>query len=218
MMGRYGPPTLCGACRGKKRRGCCAEASFVDKLGDLLTQPYLGDNANEVLGATPKARLQQLIQTVPAAQVALGKTAEILRQGYDLLPNIKTTAGLRDQTRSTLDQANNYAQRVYRELPSGALDATSQAKVIEAVQEAQSALTLVEEATQVRLDLIAGIAEALGHTTSVLGRIVGAGAGGLGKGIASGLGANIIPLVLVGGLVFGGLYAFKHAKRTLASI
>jgi len=103
------------------------------------------------------ATMAAQITTCGEGRAVLGRASEILSQGYDRLPDITSSDGsifslnddgARASAKSLLDQANDYAQRVYWAIPSGnlnaPLDATLKNQVAAALQSALRALSTVE--------------------------------------------------------------------------
>jgi lipid-A-disaccharide synthase-like uncharacterized protein len=54
------------------------------------------------------------VQNIGQARVVLGATADLIRQGYDRLPDISSLAGLRDQFADSLGRVNAQAQDLYK--------------------------------------------------------------------------------------------------------
>lgn len=95
------------------------------------------------------AEVAAQVHTVGQARAALGQTTELLADGYTKLDAI-TGSDNRDAARELLDQANDYAQRVYADLPSDNLDAeidvTTALRVGGAFGTSRRALRRIEEA------------------------------------------------------------------------
>lgn len=160
------------------------------------------------------ATIAAQITTCGEGRALLGRTSEILAQGYDRLPDITSSDGsifslnedgARASAKSLLDQANDYAQRVYREIPSSDLGAPLSPilknQVAAALQSALRALSTVETVAEV------DYWDFFGSLTEVLGT-VGSAAGSVTAPISSGIFTLIWtaikgawPLLLVGAVL-----------------
>lgn len=122
------------------------------------------------------ARLASKVQTVGQARAVLGKTAELLRDGYSKLDTLTNLGGLRDGYRDSLDIANAYAQGVYA-IYSGAtpdlydeeISIQNAARVGLSLERARKILVEIEDAAEVQWwDIVAILQEALNAVQSAI--------------------------------------------------
>jgi len=145
------------------------------------------------------------VRTVGDARATLGKTAELLNDAYGRLPDI-TGADNRDAARDLLDEANDYAQRVYADLPTedldAAIDASTALRVGGAFGTTRRALRRIEEAANTTYWDYAG---ALHETLTTAGTAAGDAVQSVTNAVAAGGAAFIASawptLLLVGAAV-----------------
>lgn len=167
-----------------------------------------------------KARVATIaaqISTVGEGRAVLGEAARLLSQGYDRLGDIPAgftdESSARESARSLLDQANDYAQRIYNSIPpvnlDTSLDPTLKNQVAAALQSALRALSTVETvADETYWDFGASLSQVLSG--------VGSAAGSVTSPISSGILSLVWtaikgawPLLVVGGIL---IYVYGRAK------
>jgi hypothetical protein len=145
------------------------------------------------------------VHTVGEARATLGATTTMLADAYGRLGDI-TGADNRDAARELLDQANDYAARVYAELPSDnlgqAIDATTALRVGGAFGTARRALRRVEDAADtVYWDYVGALHEALAAAGGAAGDAVQSVTNAVAAGGAAFIASAWPTLLLVGGAV-----------------
>jgi hypothetical protein len=158
------------------------------------------------------------VHTVGQARATLGRTSELLADAYTRLPDI-TGADNRDAARELLDQANDYAQRVYGELPNAdadqAIDATTALRVGGAFGTTRRALRRVEEAAdQTYWDYAGALRDTLTMAGSAAGDAVQSVTNAVAAGGAAFLASAWPTVLLIGAAV--ALYIF--GPRLLARV
>jgi len=170
------------------------------------------------------ATIAAQINTCGEGRAVLGRTTELLSQGYDRLPDITSSDGsifsfnedgARASAKSLLDQANDYAQRVYASIPSGNLDAplapAIKNQVAAALQSALRALSTVETAAEVDYwDYFGSLSEVLSDVGSAAGSVTAPISSGLLTLIWTAI-KGAWPLLLVVALL---LYLYGRARSS----
>jgi hypothetical protein len=154
------------------------------------------------------------ITTIGDARAALGVVSHTLANAYERLPDITTTADLRDTAREYLDQVNSYAQRIYRiwnddpDLQDEDISTLNASKVGLCISQANKALSDIENLANTEYW---DIAEAIEEVLRTVGHVAGATIQAIGNAVAAGgtaLFAAAWPTLLVAGLI-AGVYYFR---------
>lgn len=157
-------------------------------------------------------------------RAVLGRAAELLSQGYDRLPDVTSSDGsifsfnedgARASAKSLLDQANDYAQRVYGSIPSSNLDAplapALKNQVAAALQSALRALSTVEEVANVDYwDFFGSLTEVLGNVGSAAGSVTAPISSGIFTLLWTAI-KGAWPLLLVGAVL---IYVYGKARSS----
>lgn len=168
------------------------------------------------------ASVASQVSTIGQARGVLGTVSSTLQQAYSRIPDISSTAGLRDAASARLDVVNNFAQRVYAiwnddpELQDEEISVVNATKVGICMAQANDALKDIEEAadqdfwdfTQLLTDSLAAAGSIGGHAVQSVTNAIAAG------------GAAFVtaawPTLLILGAAGVGVYLFR--KQLFATV
>jgi hypothetical protein len=155
------------------------------------------------------------VSTIGQARAVLGTVSSTLQDGYTKLPQISTTAGLRDAAQSRLDVVNNFAQRVYAiwnddpQLQDEEISAVNATKVGICMAQASDALKDIEDAaSQEFWNFTDLLNDSLAAAGSLGGNAVQSVTNAIAAGGAAFVTAAWPTLLIVGGVVVGA-YLFR---------
>lgn len=155
------------------------------------------DNALTIAGVAAKC------ESIGQARAALGKCADLLREGYEKLPDVTSIADVRQAASDLLDVVNAYAQGIYATLPaddasqSQPVDFKTGQRVALALAQSQDGLKSVEDAaSQDFWDIAAILTAAIEQAAKWLGSGVQKITNAAGRGLWAFL-AEAWPTVLI---------------------
>jgi hypothetical protein len=161
------------------------------------------------------------IQTVGQARAALGAASDLLKQAYEKLPVISTTADLRQAASDRLDVVNAYASGIYAILPAddasqgNQIDTLTANRVGLALAQSQDALKDIEDTANLEIWNIRAI---LTDAISTAATWTGGGIQAVTNAVAAGGSAFVAsawPTLLIVGVVLAGLLLLRSGKLPL---
>lgn len=172
------------------------------------------------MNAVDLASLAGRIQTIAHARAVLGRSTELLREAYGHLGEIPEAEGLRDASRSMLDQVNAYAGQVYAAI--GTADPDLQDEEISIYNASRAALALhqcnrallqiEENAGATYWDFFGAVGEVLDTVDATVRALPGKITGSIGAGAAGAVtafAAATWPYLLVAAAGVGAMIYFR---------